>query len=278
MLSALTLGTTPQGLRMIGRTSGLTDARIAEFEERIAPALAASVAEARAVVAVTGSGVTVNQLGWRLAEAELLPRLVGASPTVAVTSPPPSDIEFAVIVAHFVIAPEFFGSWLRNDIPHLPIVYGDTGVRIGPIIEPGLSPCLYCLERHHVDEDPAWPAMATQLLGRTSMAETAFVASEVAVRATRIIRNRLNTAAQTPAVSVTLDTGTGALSTREWNRHPECSCHDLSGRAGLSRQAGLSERQGASAPTPPESGTQRSRHRGGRRTATTTGAVAFAPW
>src|SRR5690606_35600741 len=56
--------------------------------------------------------------------------------------------DLGIIVDHFAIRPEAHSTWLRHDVPHLPVVWGDRSVRIGPIIEPGHGPCLHCLERH----------------------------------------------------------------------------------------------------------------------------------
>ncbi|MES2171477.1 MAG: hypothetical protein V4479_12275 [Actinomycetota bacterium] len=95
-----------------------------------------------------------------------------------------------VIVAHYVIAPDLHSRWLRRDLPHLPVVYGDSIVRIGPFVEPGSGPCLYCLELHHTDADPAWPAIASQLLGRRAHTETDLVAIEVAATVARLVARR----------------------------------------------------------------------------------------
>lgn len=262
MLAALRLGTTTSGLRMIGRTSGLTSAQMARFEKRIAPALDTGARhsgrpQSQAVVALTGRGPTVHHLVSLLGDAGLLTRSDGVSPDTASSDQAVPDADFAVVVAHFVVPPELFGSWLRRDTPHLPIVYGDKSVRIGPLIEPGVSPCLYCLERHHTDRDPAWPAMASQLLGRRSLAESALVASEVAARAARIISTRVRAVGGSSAHggpgseiarSVSINTRTGAVSTQRWNRHPECACHDLNARDPLSAERPAAERPAAMRP------------------------------
>jgi hypothetical protein len=36
--------------------------------------------------------------------------------------------------------------------------------QITPIVIPGITPCLNCLAEYQVDEDPAWPVLASQLL------------------------------------------------------------------------------------------------------------------
>lgn len=232
MLHGLSMGLTPEGLVLLGTESGLTVGQVEAFRRRIQPALLAPRERPRARVAITGSGPTVDRLALRLAEAGLEP-LRSGRPAESVgaprkrqgaegsSTPPP---QFAVVVAHFVIDPEVRGAWLRRDVPHLPIVYGDTSVRVGPMIEPGFGPCLYCLELHHRDSDSAWPVLAAQLLGSRSEAEAPFLASEAATLATRIILSRHSGKPDAFAISFTLDAESGRPTRRRHPRHPDCAC------------------------------------------------------
>ncbi len=235
LIAALAVGATPEGIDVIGRQSGLTAAQITRFRVSIQPVLeAVEPATPRPAVVVAGTGPTADRLAWRLREAGLDPKPTGERPGDAVAAPALRTVPLSVVVGHFVLDPEFFGLWLRRDIPHLPIVFGDASVRIGPLIEPGNGPCLYCLERHRTDADPAWPAIASQLWGRRSAAETPFLASEAATMAARIVERRLagtalpgggvGRAATGPVKSYTIDAATGATRRRSHVRHPECSC------------------------------------------------------
>jgi bacteriocin biosynthesis cyclodehydratase domain-containing protein len=49
--------------------------------------------------------------------------------------------------------------------PHLPVAVRETSAVIGPLVLPGVSPCLRCLELARADRDPAWPVLAAQLVG-----------------------------------------------------------------------------------------------------------------
>lgn len=235
MIAALTVGATPTGVELIGTQSGLTKAEVARFQLAIRPALE-SVAPAPPprIVVVAGTGPTVDRLGWRLREAGLDPRPTGERPSDAIAAPALRTAPLAIVVGHYVLDPEFYGLWLRRDIPHIPIVYGDTSVRIGPLIEPGCGPCLYCLDRHRTDADAAWPAIASQLWGRRSTAETPFLASEAATVAARIAVRRLaaRTVSDVPrmlAKTITIDAATGATSRRSQVTHPECACRGIDG-------------------------------------------------
>jgi hypothetical protein len=49
----------------------------------------------------------------------------------------------------------------RDD--HLRVVVEDDRVRIGPLVRPGLTPCIRCHDLHRTDWDRGWPALLTQL-------------------------------------------------------------------------------------------------------------------
>ena len=59
----------------------------------------------------------------------------------------------------------------RHRVSHLPVVIDEDRVRIGPVVIPGLTPCLTCLDLHRTDWDHAWPALLPQLgRSRSSLA------------------------------------------------------------------------------------------------------------
>lgn len=262
MLAALAIGLTPQGLALIGTEAGLNPAQIADFERVIRPALATPKVVASARVEIDGFGATADRLEWRVREAGMEPHRARpqADRNRAAASAGTPDI--AVIVGDFVFDPERRGRWLRRDIPHLPLVFGDTSVTIGPFIEPGVGPCLYCLDLHRRDADPAWPALASQLLGKVSCAQSPFVASEAATLATRMLLRRVRDGRTYSSTSLTLDTDTGQTRERVWQTHPECACTGLKPAV----VQGLQENE-----------TEHSVPAADRATQTTKGAVACVP-
>lgn len=262
MLAALGLGLTRQGLILIGTESGLTVEDVATFEEAIRPALAADKAVDAARVDIDGAGPTADRLERRLREAGLEPRRTRSRADGDESESPAEAADFAVIIGDYVLDPERRGRWLRRDIPHLPIVFGDTSVTVGPFIEPGIGPCLYCLELHRRDADPAWPALASQLLGRTSTAQSPFFASETAALATRMVLRRRRNGSEGSATSVTLDADTGRSRTALRQPHPDCACTGLTAVA---------------AQAPQETGTARSAPAADRAKRTTTNGAARVP-
>jgi bacteriocin biosynthesis cyclodehydratase domain-containing protein len=220
LISALSSGISESGLTMVGRAAGATDAQVASLLDRLSAALLPAPATAGVpTVLIVGSGPTADDLAIDLAVS-------GARVLVARDSASAADqnCDFAVIVAHYVVPPDLHGMWLRRDIPHLAVIISDTAVTIGPLIEPGVGPCLHCIQRYKSDADAAWPAIATQLLGRRPPSESPLVASEAAAIASRLVSRRLESPTGGDAVSLSVDCTSGTVTTRAWTPHPECGC------------------------------------------------------
>lgn len=247
MLAGLAKGLTREGLRLVGAESGLSPEQVEDFASRVRPALAVENASPHACVEIDGHGLTADRLERNLHECGFeTRRAISNDPAPRETHSTQTGL-FAVVIGDFVLDPERRGRWLRRDIPHLPLVYGDSSVTIGPFIEPGSGPCLYCLELHRRDADAAWPAMASQLLGKISAAQTPFIASEAATIAARMIRRR-GIEGGGEAMSLTLDCESGARTERSWQAHPECAC------AGLSVVSGAGDRENGTGNSPRAAG------------------------
>jgi len=205
MIAALVAGISRSGLDMIARSARAAAGEADRLLALLAPALSPSVRERTGTVLVEGSGPT----------ASLLRQLLGE---------PGENPDLVVLIAHHVTPPERAAHWLRHDVPHLAIVYGDSAVQLGPVVEPGNGPCLRCLELHRRDADPAWPAIATQLLGRASMLETPSMATEVAAAAARMVRESARGSALWSARSIAIVAEDGSRVERQWQPHPECGC------------------------------------------------------
>jgi hypothetical protein len=113
-------------------------------------------------------------------------------------------------------------------LPHLlSEVRGEVGV-VGPLVVPGTSACLRCLDLTRTDSDPDWPAVAVQLA--TNVRAGAPCDSVLAIAV----------AAQTAMQALGFLDGTGLPSTaggtleltlpdwrwrrRSWQVHPDCEC------------------------------------------------------
>ena len=216
MIAALATGITPSGLEMIGCSAGATVAEVADFLASVTPALL-PIALATHNILVVGSGPTSQRI------VQVLASLghdvwIAADSTAAETT----ECEFAIAVGQFVLDPALHGLWLRRDIPHLPVILSDSSVSVGPIVDPGRTACLICLQLHATSADAAWPAIASQLLGRRSPADTELVASATAALAVRAVLAWFSDGH--PEDQERLDVASGRVSTAHYEPHPQCGC------------------------------------------------------
>ena len=70
--------------------------------------------------------------------------------------------------------PELLAFLMENQITHLFVSATAIGALIGPLVEPGKSPCFHCVELHRSDRDPHWQNVALTLFSdRLDRAPTA---------------------------------------------------------------------------------------------------------
>lgn len=230
MLVALDAGVTMPGLQMVARRARADPGAVARLLERIAPVLAPVHAPAagsaphddhrtRPMVVLDGSGQTAARLVEVLGGTgmEVRSGLTWADPVVDVAAA-------SVIVGAFAIEPERHRRWLSRDVPHLAVVFGDDGVRVGPLVRPGAGPCVGCVDRWLADADPAWPAMASQLHTRDPRRETPLVAASTASVAAYAVLDLLSGGNALTGSSVTIAYATGERTAQTWEPHPECGC------------------------------------------------------
>jgi bacteriocin biosynthesis cyclodehydratase domain-containing protein len=241
---ALRTGIPPSAALLIGENAGACPAEINALLRALQPALLRVAAPARpapkqagdTTVCVDGTGPTAQRIRMMLHDLGFV--IEAHAPDAD------SHAAFAVIVGHYVLEPKRHGHWLRRDIPHLPVLFSDTQIRLGPLVEPGIGPCLYCLELRHLDDDPAWPAMAGQLLNREAPTETPRNSIETATRVAGIVADRLHFGQNgLAATTLLVDAETRRVRRRANQPHARCGCRSLpenvtvlAGRAGADRK------------------------------------------
>ena len=72
-------------------------------------------------------------------------------------------VDLAILIGTDVVSPQSYAHWLRREIPHLALVFDETGVQVSPVVVPGITPCLACAEISRMKLDPNWIAVAPQL-------------------------------------------------------------------------------------------------------------------
>ena len=120
-------------------------------------------------------------------------------------------------------------SLMRDGVPHLAVTADEAIGVVGPLVVPGRTACLRCLDLTRAERDPAWPLILAQLEGREPdpQACDAPLAAAVAAQAAAQVLAFIDRAVAADAVA----NGTLELvlpgwqwRRRTWPRHPACSC------------------------------------------------------
>ncbi len=208
LIASLAAGISDTGYAMVARSVGVDPEAADRLLATLTPALEAPAASIPSSVAVLGDSGLARAIAGLLDGVGLL----GA----------PDDAALVVLVADWVVSPADHLAWLNRDVVHLPVVVSERAVTVGPFVEPGLGPCLYCVQLARTDLDPAWPAIATQLWGRAPRELGRLERAEVAAVVTRKLQKRL-TSGPAEALSWRI-TSDGGVSATGWERHPDCRC------------------------------------------------------
>ncbi|MBA2477754.1 MAG: TOMM precursor leader peptide-binding protein, partial [Sporichthyaceae bacterium] len=110
--------------------------------------------------------------------------------------------------------------------PHLLAYVRETTGVVGPLVVPGSTGCLLCLDLHRRDRDPGWPVVALQLgRGAATSACDVGLATLVAAQAALQALAHLD-GTETVVRDATLETSlrSGATRRRSWSPHPGCGC------------------------------------------------------
>lgn len=119
------------------------------------------------------------------------------------------------------------GALQRDRVPYLVAEVRDTVGVVGPLVVPGRSSCLHCLDLLRAERDPGWPAVAAQLTApaRSAGACDSTLAAAVAAQGALQVLALLD-----GSVPACLD-GTLELALpdwrwrrRSWTPHPACDC------------------------------------------------------
>lgn len=225
LIDALAVGVLRSGLDMLAESAGLEPGRV----DAVLAALEAALLTASAAVDVPRVDVVGAGLGAQRIAAVLLESgfavTARAPGTRAARRPAPHAV---VLVSAHVVDPLEHQRWLRADVLHLPVVFGEASVRVGPLVDPGRSACLACVEQQRTCSDPAWPAIAAQLWGTQAAAEAAALATEAAVEVVRLVRGGVRER------SIRIDADSGERTTTRWAVSERCGCHGLGAVTALS--------------------------------------------
>jgi len=111
---------------------------------------------------------------------------------------------------------------------HLAVRVRDGVGLVGPLVLPGRTTCLGCMEIERCTRDPAWTAAGAQLVGVPGRADPACVAATAGLATAQVLvaLDGPDSAAGPPALDATLelDVDAGTIVRRTWAPHPDCRC------------------------------------------------------
>jgi hypothetical protein len=157
-----------------------------------------------------------------------------SAPDAHLTPLRPGAASFAVLAGFSAPAALTALSHASRRLAHLAVTIRDGVVVVGPLVRPGRSPCLNCLDLHRRDRDPAWPTVSAQLHTGQDAAEP--------VSATTLLVGAAYAAAEvltyidggepvTLGATVEIERP-GREIRRQWAPHASCGCVRVGGSLG----------------------------------------------
>ena len=147
------------------------------------------------------------------------------------TGPPPARLvpDLVVVADSGAPEPERLAELHATATAHLPVRLRDGVGVVGPLVLPGRSTCLACLELYRAGRDPSWPTVSAQLVGRRGRADPAGTAAAAALATAQAVAALDGAAGFRPTpptlgATLELDVSAGAVLRRWWTPHPGCRC------------------------------------------------------
>lgn len=184
----------------------------------------------RGTVSVDELGaLSISELGVPRAEAtaEAVGRVAPRAIVHTETSPTRPDL--VVFTDSLRPRPARHQNLLADGVAQLVVRASDGLGLVGPLVLPGRTACLRCLDLQHGARDAAWPSVAAGLVERSGSASPATIAATagLAVEQALLALDSTVSAGEPPPVLDTvleLDIRHGELRRRVWSPHPGCGC------------------------------------------------------
>ncbi|MFD6178106.1 MULTISPECIES: ThiF family adenylyltransferase [unclassified Isoptericola] len=138
--------------------------------------------------------------------------------------------DVVVVVEAHAARPARYERLLGAGVPHLPVVVREADVLVGPLVLPGRSACVGCVDRHATDADAGWTAAVADLTRRppTDVAhETTLAATAAALGAGQVLALLDGSMPATAGRVLEVALPEAVPRSREVAPHPECGCTRL---------------------------------------------------
>ncbi len=136
------------------------------------------------------------------------------------------DPDLALIIGHRALAAHTHDGLLRHDVPHLPLVLRERDAVVGPLVEPGRTCCLRCVDLYRADRDPQWLTVVRQIGGRPGpIPDPTLLDSAVGLlvsEALLALDRRRRPTSWGASIAVRLDDPVPVI--RRWPAHVRCGC------------------------------------------------------
>ena len=167
---------------------------------------------------------------------DALRAMLAASPNKAVVSTGKKllekqlqKIDCSVLIVQQVIEPRRYSHWVNRDVPHIAVSFDSEFASISPMIIPGQTACLFCLENMRTDQDDNWPVLASQLIGSqkkfddvaSQLFAAGVVIQKILARIDKIAGFELS---EENLSGYRLNLKTGEITEFVWPKHKACSC------------------------------------------------------
>jgi bacteriocin biosynthesis cyclodehydratase domain-containing protein len=145
------------------------------------------------------------------------------------TVQPRHRCDLMVVASPEALEPGVADDLVRAGVPHIRVTVKEAAAVIGPIVLPGVTACLRCLELHRCDRDPAWPVIVAQLAAHANrswleacdVALATLAASVCALQVLAFVDGGQPATAD-GTLEVTLPDW--RIRRRSWSPHPACGC------------------------------------------------------
>jgi len=216
-------------------------------------------------------GHHVDDVGARRATAAAA-RLRAEYSSTEITVGNVGACDLVVLASAHVTNPTGTARLICEGVPHLSLTHGPARAEVGPLVVPGRTACLNCVDLHRVDHDPGWRE-TWRTLRRASVTErtpqpallTIAAASHAAAMVLEAVdggwlergeeagrRSARGTWAMSSARSVSTTLLPDLTTVRdEWDVHPGCGCTDMAPLAATLPADGTAPPQVQSTAAPP---------------------------
>lgn len=116
---------------------------------------------------------------------------------------------------------------MRSGIPHLRVYVTEITGIVGPLVVPGVTACLRCIELHRSDRDPQWASVLDQAARHPPEApacDSALATAVASLTTTHVIGHLSGHTVATLGGTLEVTLPSGLPRRRSWPPHPDCGC------------------------------------------------------